>query len=217
MKSYYSALFDLSQKPTVVIGGGLVAERKINTLLESESRIAVISPKTTDELVKLASEEKISILDRNYQTGDLKNYFLVIIATDNSETNLQIYEDVNHKTQFVNIVDAPELCTFIVPATIDRGLLHIAVSTKGASPGLSKKIREELEEKYNQDYEKYTIFLAEMRKWIFKQNLDIKARKYFFNELLNDEWLEKTSNELIDDVVSDFKKLFNKEINKNNG
>lgn len=217
MKTYYSAMFDLSQKSTVVIGGGVVAERKIKTLLEARTKITIVSPKLTENLECMVRDGSISWIDRIYHKGDLKDFFLIIIATNNSQINFQIYRDIDHKNQFVNIVDNPDFCTFIVPATINRGLLHIGVSTHGASPGLSKKIKEKLEIQYNENYAKYTVFLAEMRKWIFSQDIDSSKRKHFFNILLNDEWLEKISTENKDNVVEEFKSLFKRGISKGNG
>ena len=149
----------------------------------------------------------------DYQRGDIQGFFLIIIATSNPVLNLEIYNEVNHLTQLVNIVDSPKLCTFIVPSIINRGFLQIAISTHGASPGFSKKIRTELEKMYGEEYIDYTAFLAEMREWIFKQNIEEKIRRHYFNCLLEDKWLDMVAKNGIENAIGEFQKIFKKENN----
>ncbi|OEF98074.1 hypothetical protein BHF71_03375 [Vulcanibacillus modesticaldus] len=211
MKSYYPLMIDLSHKSCVVIGGGKVAQRKISSLLESQANVTVISPKVTPNIEELSRKEAITWINRGYYQGDLKGFFLVIIATDNSELNLSIYRAVDHSTQFVNIVDHPELCTFVVPSTFKRGHLQIAITTGGASPGLSKKIRQDLEKRYGVEYDDYTAFLARMRKWILSQNIDQERRRHYFSKLLDDKWIQEVSKYKKTQVEEKFKQMFKKE------
>lgn len=190
MKPYYPLMIDLSGRPCVIIGGGKVAERKINSLIDAKARITVVSPMVTDRIEELSKCGIIQWLRREYQQGDLKDNFIVIIATDSSAINRDVYNDVDHSLQLVNIVDMPNLSTFIVPSAIKRGHLQIAVSTNGASPGLAKKIKQELAKKYGSEYEEYTEFLATMREWIL-DNIKKEDRKAYFLDLLTDENLLK--------------------------
>lgn len=190
MKPYYPLMIDLSNRPCVVIGGGNVAERKIITLLEAKARITVVSPKVSKRIEDLSNDSSVQWLKREYKQGDLKDNFIVIIATDNSVINKIIYNEVDHSNQLVNIVDTPNLCTFIVPSSIKRGYLQITVSTNGASPGLTKKIKQDLETLYGQEYEEYTEFLADMREWILN-NINIGDKKAYFLDLLTEENLLK--------------------------
>ncbi|MFV9511086.1 precorrin-2 dehydrogenase/sirohydrochlorin ferrochelatase family protein [Tepidibacillus sp. LV47] len=187
MKDYYTMLVNMENRPCLVIGGGKVAERKIHRLLQSKAKVTVISPSVTEQIHKLVEKQQIIWLEREYQKGDMKGFFLIIIATDQTEVNQRIYQEVNHQVQLVNVVDAPELCTFLVPSTVTRGHLQISISTHGASPGLAKKIRQEIEQTYGEEYEIYTRFLAEMREWILKQDLDQSTRQYYFAKMLADE------------------------------
>lgn len=191
MKPYYPLMIDLTEKPCCVIGGGQVAERKVKTLLKSNANITVISLNATTDIIDLAASGRIILKTKEYLKGDLEGFFLIIIATDNKDVNLNIYQEVNHSTQFVNIVDAPELCTFIVPSSINRGNLQIAISTNGASPGLAKKIRRELEGQYGFEYEEYTQFLSEMREWVFNHEIDAYERSQFFQRLLDEDIFER--------------------------
>ncbi len=115
----------------------------------------------------------------------------MIIATDNNNLNKEILQDVDHAKQFVNVVDEPDLSTFIVPAHLDRGHLQIAISINGASPGLAKKIQKELEQIYGKEYIEYTKFLAEMRKWILKQDFNQDNRKKLFAKLIEDDIFQR--------------------------
>jgi len=213
MKNYYPAYLDLTRKPCLVIGGGNVASRKINSLIKANANITVISPGGASELEELVRQQLISWEERVYQKGDIKGFFLIIIATSNNELNLEIYKEVDHLTQLVNIVDSPDLCTFIVPSIFRRGFLQVAISTHGASPGFSKKIRTDLEKMYGEEYTDYTTFLAEMREWIFKQDIEEKIRRHYFNYLLEDKWLDNVTKNGIENAVLDFQKIFKKEIN----
>ncbi len=212
MNPYYPAFIDLRKKSCVVIGGGKVAIRKINSLIKAKANITVISPEG-DYLEELEKKQLIEWKRRTYQIGDIEGYFLVIIATNNCKLNMEIYKEIDPSIQMVNIVDSPNLCTFIVPSSFNRGHLQIAISTHGASPGLSKKIRQDLEIKYGEEYIDYTFFLAEMRKWVFEQNIDEKKRRRFFNCLLEEKWFDEIHSKGIEKAKADFKAIFKKEIN----
>lgn len=193
MKRYYPLMIDLSDRPCVVIGGGKVAERKINSLVEANAKITVVSPKVTERIVELSNCGIVQLVKREYQHGDLSGNFLVIIATNNSSTNKKIYSDVEQYIQLVNIVDEPKLCTFIVPSSIKRGHLQIAISTNGASPGLSRRIKHNLGKIYGCEYEQYTEFLATMREWAL-YNVKKEDREEYFLDLLTEEKFLKIKN-----------------------
>lgn len=205
MKQYYPLMIDLNDRSCVVIGGGKVAERKIESLLAAGGIVTTISPEATPKIEKLFSERKITWEQRGYNQGDLKGHFLVIIATDNPVINSNIYQDVNHAIQLVNIVDSPNLCTFIVPSTVKRGHLQIAISTQGASPGLAKTIRQKLEKQYGEEYEEYTDFLAKMRMWILQNVNDPKKRRNYFEQLLDKKVFHRILNGERKTVAEEFK------------
>ena len=213
MKAYYPMFVDLNHRSCVLIGGGKVAERKVEKLLESGANVTVISPNMTKAIEQWEREGRLTSYLRQFQTGDLIGYFLVIIATDSIELNQKVYKEVNHQTQLVNIVDAPELCTFIVPSMVRRGHLRIAISTQGASPGLAKKIRQDLSEQFGQEYEEYTYFLAEMREWILRQELDTETRQGYFARLLEDQVFQRIQHgerlELVEEMKREIRKKRN--------
>ena len=94
----------------------------------------------------------IKWIDREYRQGDLAQAFLVIAATDDEETQKQVYEEAAGNNLLLNVADVPQRCNFILPATVRRGDLAISVSTAGKSPALARKIRMELEKRYGPEY-----------------------------------------------------------------
>lgn len=129
----------------LVVGGGKVAERKVETLMESGASVSVVSPQVTDGLAKLARQNRIRLIPERYEGRHLERVQLVIGATDDRAVNERIFLDAKQKGILVNIVDDPEYCSFIVPSVMTKGPLCVAVSTGGAAPKLAAKIRRELE------------------------------------------------------------------------
>ncbi len=160
--SYYPVFLDIKNKRCVVIGGGTVALRKVNMLLDHEAQVTVISPQLCSELEKLA-ENKVRVIRREYLLGDMEEAFVVVAATNNPVANEQIAREASEKGKLINVVDVPALSNFIVPSYLRRGDLTVAVSTNGKSPALARKIRTELEEKFGQEYAPLIAIVEEVR------------------------------------------------------
>ncbi len=135
----------LKDKNCLVVGGGQVAERKVNFLFKSEANVTVVSPDLTDALQLYARDKKIVYRARKFKAADMDDMFLVIAATNDSETNRAIYLLAEKRNMLVNVVDVPELCNFYVPSVYQQGDLKIAISTNGKAPALARYIREGLE------------------------------------------------------------------------
>jgi precorrin-2 dehydrogenase/sirohydrochlorin ferrochelatase len=162
MKTY--PLFALIEdRACLVVGGGAVGERKIQDLLVAGARVTVVSRDLTPGLADLAAQGRLHFIQGDFAPGHLDGMTLVVGATDNLEVNREVSAAAQARGLFVNIVDAPELCTFIVPAQVRRGPLTIAVSTGGASPALARKVREELEQRFGPDYGRYLRVLQAVR------------------------------------------------------
>ena len=145
MPHYYPVFLNLSALPCVVIGGGQVAERKIEGLLEAEAQVTVIGPTLTPTLRELARAGRLRALRRTYQVGDLQGFFVAIAATNNRAVQEAIATEAGERGVLLNVVDEPNLCTFIAPAVVRRGDIVFAISTSGRSPALARWLREELE------------------------------------------------------------------------
>ncbi len=141
---YYPANLDLRGHLAVVIGGGEIAERKVLTLLEAGARVTVVSPTLTATLAGLADTHEIVHHPRSYRRGDLTDAWLAFAATGDESVHAEIAAEAAEQRVFLNVVDRPRLCSFIVPAVLTRGPVSVAVSTGGASPALAKRLASEL-------------------------------------------------------------------------
>jgi len=152
MGVYLPISLKVAGRPCVVIGGGRVAERKIRSFLECGASITVISPSLTQSLAGLIAEGRIKHLARKYRLGDLAGAFLVIVATDDRMANRAAVEEAKDSGVLVSDSTDGEAGDFIFPATLRRGDLTISVSTSGTSPLVAKRIRDEIEALYSEEY-----------------------------------------------------------------
>ena len=146
-----------------MVGGGQVARRKVETLLECGAKVVVVSPELTDDLANLQAEGQIEVHQRKYKSGDTAGMWLVVASCGDAQVNHQVFEQSNEQGIFCNVVDEPPLCSFQVPAVVRQGPLQIAVSTGGTSPALAKKIRMELEDQFGSDFVDFLEGLVELR------------------------------------------------------
>jgi precorrin-2 dehydrogenase / sirohydrochlorin ferrochelatase len=163
MPTYYPMMVDLAGRRCLVVGGGRVAERKIELLLECGADIEVVSPACTQRIAELAAARAIRLAYRTLQPDDLARAFLVFAATDDAQVNRGVGDAVRNAEGLVNVADAPEACTFLVPSVVRRGDLTIAISTGGGSPALAKKLRQRLEATIGPAYEAFLGALRELR------------------------------------------------------
>ena len=184
---YYPIAVDLTDRKCLIIGGGVVALRKAQSLLEAGARVTVIAPEVDAAFEKLS---EVEVMRRDYKSGDVSGHTLVFAATNNRNLNDLIAKEAMQSSVHVNVVDDPELCSFIVPSLIRRGNLLIAISTSGKSPALSKKIRRELEDLYGEEYAVFVDLLGEMRELVKSKYKSQPEREAVFNKLLNSGIIE---------------------------
>lgn len=142
---YYPAYLDLRGRPCIVIGGGEIAARKVAALLEAGARVTVVSPTLAEELRGLADTHEIVHHARAYRRGDLDGAWLACAAAGDESQLAAIAVEAEEARVFLNVVDQPRRCGFIVPAVVRRGPVQVAVSTGGASPALAKRLARDLD------------------------------------------------------------------------
>lgn len=172
---YYPVFLEMKDRRCVVIGGGAVAERKVEGLVAVGANVTVISPGITDRLNELLKEGAIRHVAREYQSSDRAGYDLVFVATDNAEINAAIFNEARSLRIWVNSADDPDHCDFILPAVIRRGELTVAVSTGGASPAVTRTIREDLDAYFTTDYAQLVQIAAEVRRELKEKSLAASA------------------------------------------
>ena len=166
---YYPVYLDLHGRLVTIVGGGSVAERKAITLLRYGADVQVISPQVTSALGALVAEGLIEHEARGYVRGDLAGAFLVVCATDSTETNRAVYQEAEGLGCLVNVVDVPSLCNFTVPSIVQRGTLQLAISTGGAAPAVAKRLRKDLEKQLGPEWEAYIRLLGEVRRMVIER------------------------------------------------
>jgi len=136
---------NVRSQPCLVVGAGEVASRKIQMLLNAEASVEIVAPEVCAAIEVLVSAGKISWTKRNFKESDIQHKRLIIAATNRKEVNQQVSKLANENNIPVNVVDAPDLCSFIVPSFIDRSPVMVAVSSGGSSPVLARLLRARLE------------------------------------------------------------------------
>ncbi|WP_134701429.1 bifunctional precorrin-2 dehydrogenase/sirohydrochlorin ferrochelatase [Ammoniphilus sp. YIM 78166] len=205
----YPIMLRLAGKRCVVVGGGKVAERKIKSLLSTGAALVVVSPVSTEKITEWATTGQLQLLARPFENKDLDGAVLVIAATNQPEINLEIYQAIQ-PYQWINVVDRPDLCSFTVPATLERGDIQIAVSTGGKNPGLAKKLRKQLDQWIGEDYEEYVHFLGSTRQQVLSLGLDSERKKQLLQELLDDRFLYWTQEGNLEKRDEEVRKLINR-------
>ena len=163
LPAYPLVLTNLDHVRVIVIGGGSVAERKINGLIAGGAHPVVVSPELTPALETWCAKRAITWLQRRYEPGDLAGAFLVIAATNDHAVNMLVAAEARRHGILANIGDDPDKGNCTTTATVRRGDLVVAVTTNGASPALTAKIRRELEAAYGEEYAILLGMLREIR------------------------------------------------------
>ncbi|AKG72795.1 NAD(P)-binding protein [Salinicoccus halodurans] len=186
--AYIPLMIDISGKTITVVGGGKVAERRVNTLTGYGADIHIISPEVTDSLYSLYEQGKISWDRRIYDTKDAQEASLIIAATDDTAVNWSVKRNAPAHA-LLNMAEEAEAGDVIFPGTLHRGRMTISVSSGGASPGLVSSMLKELDHKYDNNYKAYVDFLYECRKLIKHSAVTGDEKKRLLKDLLSDEYL----------------------------
>lgn len=184
MPSFYPAFLDLRGRDCLVVGGGPVAARKVAALLDAEAAVRVVSPDLAPGLADLVATGRIHWIRRVFQTGDAAGAFLVIAATGDEAVNRSVASAAKLAGCLLNVVDTPELCNFIAPAIVRRGLLTVAISTGGRSPALARRVREDLEAILPNELAEHLVELTELRAFLRRRLPTPAAREDVWRDLL---------------------------------
>ena len=147
---------NLHGRPVLVVGGGRIAYRKVEQLLMADAEVTVLSPMFVHEFHSLP----VTLVQREYASGDIDAFRLVITATCNTPVNQQIFDECEAKGIWINSADDPDRCAFTLPAALRRGDLMVTVSTGGASPALASWLRSHLELSIVPEFEEVVSRLA---------------------------------------------------------
>jgi siroheme synthase-like protein len=190
MSTYYPVYIQLREQPCVVIGGGKIAEGKVDGLLAAEANVRIISPDLTPHLHDLVNQKQVTHFARAYQPGDLTGAFMVICSNDQAEINHQVWQEATANHQLVNVVDDTPRCNFIAPSILRKGDLTIAISTSGKAPALAVRLKERLQREIGPEYERFLELAGELRQPLAQHIPDFEIRKALWYELVDSEILD---------------------------
>jgi siroheme synthase-like protein len=183
---FYIACLKLKGRRCLVVGGGDIGLEKVEGLLSCGADVTLIAADAHPELEALAAERSIGWEKRLYAgASDLEGAFMVIAATNDSEVNIDVYDDAERRAMLVNVVDVPPLCNFILPAIVRSGPLAIAISTAGASPALAKRMKREISDLFGEEYARLAVILNGARGWAKGTLPTYQDRKEFFEGIAN--------------------------------
>jgi precorrin-2 dehydrogenase len=177
------ACLDLTGRKVLVVGGGSVALEKVEGLLTAGAAVTVVAPQVTPALTAL----DITLIRRGYRTEDLEGAFLVVAATSTTSVNRRVFRDAEARTLLCNVVDVPELCSFILPAVHRHEPIAIAVSTGGASPALAQHLRDRIAEVVRPEHAELAERLKALRPWAKSHFTTYEQRKAYFSDLVAQE------------------------------
>ena len=203
---------ELSKQSVLLIGGGEVAERKLDLLLKANAKLTIVSPKFTDYIEELISSNKnITPINDDYKKEYMKNTFsFVIAATNNESLNEDIAKQANKQGILVNVVDKPNICDFIFPSILERGPITVAVSTGGSSPVLARMLRTKLETMIPGAYGRLAKIISDNRIPVRKKLINSQSNRIFWEEMLNGKFVELVLSGQDDAAV----KYLNQEIDR---
>ncbi len=181
---YLPIFYDLSVRPCLVVGAGEIAARKVRQLKKAEASVTVIAPEICEELQSLANNKEIEYIAERFSEEMLKDKMLVIAATNDEKVNRQVSELAKAINIPVNVVDNPDLCSFIMPSIVDRDPVQIAISTGGASPVLARLLRARLETLIPTSYGRLAQLMGNFREHVRQRYPKMQERRRFWEHIL---------------------------------
>ncbi len=168
----------------LVVGGGDIAARKASLLLEADGAVTVVSPRLSGQMAQYVKEGRVEYLESTFDTPHLEGMKVIIAATDDSSVNEQVSAAAQKRSIPVNVVDNPDLCSFIMPSIIDRSPVVIAVSTGGSSPVLARLIRTKLEGIIPAAYGRLAKLVEGFRDKVKTAFPNVESRRGFWEKIL---------------------------------
>jgi len=204
--NYLPIFIDIKKKPCLVVGGGDIAYRKISLLLKANAQVTCVDQSACANVQALADQDKVTLVKRNFEPGDITTQVLIISATDDTQLNAQVSQLAHDANIPVNVVDSPDLCSFIMPSIVDRSPIVIAISSAGKAPVLARLIRAKLESTIPHAYGKLADLAGSFRDQVKKKFTKIEDRRYFWERVFSGIVAEKVFSGKIEEAKSDMQR-----------
>jgi siroheme synthase-like protein len=190
MKPQYMPIsVSMKGRKCLVVGGGAVALRKVENLLDYEAEVTVVAPSVHAALREHAEQGRITLQEREYAAREAADYGMVIAATDDGALNQRVYDDATSRGVLVNVVDDTPRCDFIVPAVLRRDCLAVAITTDGKAPFLAGHLHLILDDVFPRHWERLVQYAAEFRRAVrTRWPEDLAKRRLCYNGFLEADW-----------------------------
>jgi len=182
---YYPVYLDMRGRNALVVGGGAVGSRKVETLLRAGARVTLVSPQVTETIRLLADAGRLTWHTRGYQSQDVADMFLVFSATDDPDLNRRIEEDAARQHALCNFATQPDRGQFILPSIIERGDLLVSISTSGKSPAVARRLRQDLETYFGEEYVPFLRLMGAVRERLLAREHAPDDHRKAFGQLID--------------------------------
>ena len=208
---------NLRQKPCLVVGGGDIALRKVNLLVKAQAKIKCISPEFCIGLIELSRENGLDLIEKRFESSDIDNQSVIIAATDDHKTNALVSSLANESGIPINVVDSPDLSSFIMPSIVDRSPIVIAISSAGKAPVLARIIRAKLETIIPSTYGNLAEIAGEYRQKVKQRFVNLKDRRKFWESVFSGVIAEKVFAGRSEEAKADIEKYLASSLEMNLG
>lgn len=181
---YFPVYLDAKLIDALIVGGGDVAARKVELLLKTNAKITIMSEKLSPTVQRLIKQNPITWLKHNYQIGFMDGKNIIIAATDDESINADVHKEAMTHNILVNVVDQPDLCTYITPSIIDRSPMILSISSSGSSPVLVRMLREKIDKMLPENYGRLADFCLKFRDHVKARVKGIRNRRIFWEGIL---------------------------------
>ena len=185
----------LRHRLVVVVGGGAVAEGKIEGLFAAEARVCVVAPRVTPVIAQWIEQGKLEWRAKAFAAVDLEGAYLVIAATSAAGVNEAVFVEADARGILCNAVDDIENCHFYYGSVVQRGDLQIAISTNGKSPALAQRLRLQLEKQFGPEYELWLEWLGAARELLRAGEGSADSKKVLLHQLASQPMFERFLDE----------------------
>jgi siroheme synthase-like protein len=205
---YMPVSVDMTNRSCLVVGGGNVALRKAETLMDYDTEITVIAPEVHDKLEYHAGKGRIKLEKRAYRSPEAAAFGIVISASDDRELNRTVYDDAKGSGALVNVVDDPQYCDFIFPAVLRRDCLTTAISTDGKAPFMSGHLRLILENIFPDHWERLMRLAAVFRQKVRERWPNEPQKKNMcYSEFLEVDWKRLLKEENDEEIEAELDRI----------
>ena len=176
---------NMRDRLAVVVGGGAIAARKTELLLQAGAAVRVVAPVLAAELAALRNAGRIEHRSELFTPAALESAVVVIAATDQRAVNAAVAAAAKARGIPVNAVDDLEHSSFILPAIVDRSPIVVAVGTSGNSPVLARMVRERIETLLPPTLGRLAAFAGRWRRRVARSLATVLQRRRFWERVLS--------------------------------